>query len=1114
MHYFSYGTGTITKPPGVDSDLIKNVSVGDNLNIDNTKLLGVKAEKNWNGGTWPQEATSLVKLYYSEKKITDGSFPENLNEASMDALGIKDSNFKASVTLNSGLQSYTWTNLPTSINDKRIYYYVREESYTVDGVTYHRQDDGSYTDGIQKGLYAPNYDGNGISRSDSDSSAVVTISNTSGLFLKKIWLDYYGGEIDGSSEELPQSIQVELKGKKASTGAEEKLYIIGSSDVDANGIITLNAPTFMMEIDGNITLRNRQDTASLDTTLAEKTAAFNAAKEAYEADTSDDAKKQAMDDAEAEMKAAQDAVKAVTVKISDYSFFTLTEKDSDTATCWDTSVNPINKDAKVSDVYRASSLSSVVNGKGQIAVANQKKKPTPIAITANKEWVGGVPDGNPQIQLILYKTTDSTVTEENFETKLTSSDQVGDAITLPYNGKYSYTWSGLDKKDSVSKLDYHYYIKEVKTNLTGYQPPTYDNQGRTGGGSMTVYNTPVPKAQLEVIKQWTDKDSSKRPSSVYVDLYRIAETPVNAGDSGSEPQAQTQSFKGTKENRPLSLSAVRRALAPETPASMQMPRLNAIGIAPLATDANGFKLSDDGTYYTYNITGWWSFLDIPELDGATWTKVPAPIGNLSGFYWGNTNKTTYGLAGGEDLATELKNGNGEVNLSNHQLGEANKYLVIASGNGEVRLYFTSSFQITPESNLIFDVDPDNAVKIGSSTVECDAVPHIAGVDDSNVSEYVTVTQNEDKEFMMTVLKYPPRKISVTITDKSNSENTGLIDDITITPMQITPTNVSRLSNSTETIAIPVTHTAGNPPSITGGDSSIASCMYNDGQLIITPTGTSTSPTAVSTTWTVFYGGVDIPVTFTANPAILTAEITDDKTQFSIGEEFHVKTNKLAGFHLQKLETDSSPVDGLVQVGSPTQGDDGYYTYTFKVNGREDIDAAYLVAENADDSSQNVGMAVSFKMVYTKQNVDAIENMTAEQQNNARIINNIPLVQDSNNPDRYICTDAVTLAKLASLPTTDDNGNAYHYYIVEDETGLNGYIPWDYSGNNGSTLRANGKATYTVYNGRNDEETPPESVELPESGGSGTTLYYTISGILLMLSAVGYVTIKRRRWSDE
>ena len=48
-----------------------------------------------------------------------------------------------------------------------------------------------------------------------------------------------------------------------------------------------------------------------------------------------------------------------------------------------------------------------------------------------------------------------------------------------------------------------------------------------------------------------------------------------------------------------------------------------------------------------------------------------------------------------------------------------------------------------------------------------------------------------------------------------------------------------------------------------------------------------------------------------------------------------------------------------------------------------------------------------------------------------------------------------------------------------------------------------------------KNTPTESpsVELPTTGSTGTRIYYTIGGILLLLSAAGYVTAKRRRWSD-
>jgi hypothetical protein len=1129
VHYFSYGDGTITKPQDVDSDLIKNVSDGDNLNIDNTKLLSVKAEKNWNGGTWPNGATALLKLYYSEKKITDGTFPASLKEVSKETLSIQDSNFKATVSLNSGMQSYTWTNLPTSINDKRIYYYVREESYTIDGVNYRLQDDGSYTDGIEKGLYSPNYDGNGISRSDSDSSAVITVSNTSGLFLKKIWLDYYGGEIDGSSDELPESIQVELKGKNATTGAEEKLYIVGSNAVDANGVITLTAPGFMMELDGNITLRNQPNTSNLDAALAEKTAAFNAAKAAYEADSSDNAKKQAMDDAEAEMIAAQQAVNDVTVKVSGYSFFTLTERDSDQAICWDTSVNPVNENAKVSDVYRASSLSSVVNGKGQIAVANQKKNPTPISITANKEWVGGVPSGDPQIQLILYKTTDPTITADNFEQKL-KNQAPESTITLPDDSKdgqsWSYTWTGLEKKDSVSKLDYHYFIKEVKTNLTGYLDPTYDNQGRTGGGSMTVYNTPVPKAQLEVIKQWTDKNSSKRPSKVYVDLYRIAETPVQPdpvidNNQASEPAVQPSSFKSTKEKRNLNLSSVRRALSSATELDTLMlskfSKITPLADATPATDSEGrtYYIDEIGSYYLFTIGQWgqWSCFDIPVLDensGYTSIIVEGNVGNGK-MFWGVPK---YSWGGGQDTSNALVTLNtaaGTYDISNYPVDNSYNQLVfspdaqITDVNGvNIKVYFGSSFELTPSLTTSFDVGvTGNAAIAGTvSKSGCEVV--------SSDSEFVEAIQ-DGNNIVLNVKKYKAGTINIIVSNGSDSA----VLPITINPMQLSETNVSALATSTEPISISVTHTAGNSPIITGGDSSIASCVYNDGQLIITPTGTSTSPTAVSTTWNVSYGGVVIPVTFTANPTILTAEITDGKTKFNIGEEFHVRTNKPAGFHLQKSENNETVVDGLTMVGEPVQGGDGYYTYTFKVNGREDIDAAYLVAENTDNSNQNVGMPVSFKMVYTEKAVEAIDELSAAEQNTARIINNIPLEQDPNNPNRYICTDAATLAKLAELPTTDDDGNAYHYYIVEDTEAvtMNGYVPWDYSGNNGSTLKANGKVTYTVYNGRNEEDLS-EATTLPEAGGSGASIYYITGALLMLLTAAGYTMFKRRRWLSE
>jgi len=41
-----------------------------------------------------------------------------------------------------------------------------------------------------------------------------------------------------------------------------------------------------------------------------------------------------------------------------------------------------------------------------------------------------------------------------------------------------------------------------------------------------------------------------------------------------------------------------------------------------------------------------------------------------------------------------------------------------------------------------------------------------------------------------------------------------------------------------------------------------------------------------------------------------------------------------------------------------------------------------------------------------------------------------------------------------------------------------------------------------------------TTSLPESGGGGTKLIYTIGAMLLMMSGAGYTMYKRRRWYDE
>ena len=45
-------------------------------------------------------------------------------------------------------------------------------------------------------------------------------------------------------------------------------------------------------------------------------------------------------------------------------------------------------------------------------------------------------------------------------------------------------------------------------------------------------------------------------------------------------------------------------------------------------------------------------------------------------------------------------------------------------------------------------------------------------------------------------------------------------------------------------------------------------------------------------------------------------------------------------------------------------------------------------------------------------------------------------------------------------------------------------------------------------------TKVDSAVLPETGSRGTRMYIIAGEVLMLLTAAGYTTVKRRRWSSE
>jgi hypothetical protein len=114
-------------------------------------------------------------------------------------------------------------------------------------------------------------------------------------------------------------------------------------------------------------------------------------------------------------------------------------------------------------------------------------------------------------------------------------------------------------------------------------------------------------------------------------------------------------------------------------------------------------------------------------------------------------------------------------------------------------------------------------------------------------------------------------------------------------------------------------------------------------------------------------------------------------------------------------------------------------------------------------------------------------------------------------DITISTTANWLSSAVSgLPKTDGLGHTYRYFIKEEATGA--FIPVAYSTSGQGAELSDTLTQLSLTNASQQSE----STTLPESGSTGTRIYYLSGAMLLLLAAAGYATysIKRRRWYDE
>lgn len=204
-YYFVYD-GSV--PGGLENELkditVSQITANGTVQIANNNLIDIGAEKSWS--PVPENAESVeLELWWSFSKSMD-----NAKKATADDLGMSSLNASAMLSASDGWKKEKiWTSLPNGKDGRPIYYFVKEVSYTIGGSTTVINADGTWN-----GSYAPVYVGNGLNK-----SGVVSISNTEGLMLRKVWKNS-----DGSEMQNPPLTEIGFKLYGIKDGTSTEIY--------------------------------------------------------------------------------------------------------------------------------------------------------------------------------------------------------------------------------------------------------------------------------------------------------------------------------------------------------------------------------------------------------------------------------------------------------------------------------------------------------------------------------------------------------------------------------------------------------------------------------------------------------------------------------------------------------------------------------------------------------------------------------------------------------------------------------------------------------------------------------------------------------------------------
>lgn len=196
VFYYNYAgfSGTL---PAEAADKVRTILRYGTINVPNSQTITLKAEKSFSGsGELPESSTVQFELYWSTSR--NGS---NQKRVTSETLSVAET-FVQTRTINysngNPVNTVSWEGLPSGYKGSPIYYFVRELSYTENGVTYfYDAASGKYLDADgAEGRFRPVYTGNGT----GTDRAVIEVNNSEGIQIRKLWVDQEGNPVTPAKE--------------------------------------------------------------------------------------------------------------------------------------------------------------------------------------------------------------------------------------------------------------------------------------------------------------------------------------------------------------------------------------------------------------------------------------------------------------------------------------------------------------------------------------------------------------------------------------------------------------------------------------------------------------------------------------------------------------------------------------------------------------------------------------------------------------------------------------------------------------------------------------------------------------------------------------------------